>query len=42
MAKARQVAAESVAAFNAHDMEWLRSLYARDQLGLPRELAVSA
>jgi predicted ester cyclase len=28
MPKARQVAAESVDAFNAHDEEWIRSLYA--------------
>jgi steroid delta-isomerase-like uncharacterized protein len=30
MAKARQLAAESVAAFNGHDIERLRSLYADD------------
>jgi predicted ester cyclase len=30
MGKAREVAAASVAAFNNHDMEWLRSLYAVD------------
>jgi len=30
MGKAREVAAASVAAFNEHDLEWLRSLYAAD------------
>ena len=32
MGKAREITAASVAAFNDHDLEWLRSLYAADMV----------